>query len=207
MGYWAAMGPSPPRPRNLLVVGDPGAGRTTVLQKLVATLPRVSFGGFVTREVGPRGHQQRLLILEGRQQRLVERPLRRSPEGSGVSIFDPTCLVQHGLPALEHASRTCHVVLVDELGPDEAAVPLVGPRLQGLFDAATPVVATGQPGVELVQRLGRREDTRVLECDPGRRAVLAAEVADLLVEMLESARPTPRGTGPHPAGSGPPSPR
>src|SRR5207244_9636212 len=56
------------RPVNLLVTGRPGSGKTTVIERVVASLPNGAATGFFTREVRERGVRRGFTIqtLDGR---------------------------------------------------------------------------------------------------------------------------------------------
>lgn len=185
--------------RNILLLGDAGAGKTTVLQKTMALLSRRRFGGFFVRTLPggplptrrtspPRGLRERaerhLVVVAGKQRHLSSRPLR-SQVGDGARV-DPTSLLEEGLQALERALEEAEVVVVDDLQDVAALEPRMREPVDRAFTAAPVVLATARHREDAwVAELAAREDTLVLEIAAENRSVLERALADRLSEILE----------------------
>jgi nucleoside-triphosphatase len=107
--------------RTLLITGRPGVGKTTVIQKVAASLgPRA--GGFYTQEIrGPGGRKGfRLVTLPaGGREAVMAHVDIRSRNRVGRYGVDVAALDSVGVAAIRAAIQSCDVIVVDEIGKME----------------------------------------------------------------------------------------
>jgi nucleoside-triphosphatase len=108
-----------PQKRRYLLEAPPGAGKTTVVRRLVTHLKTadVPVGGFTTWELREHGQRRGFVAEE------IDGPnalIAHVDWTHGVTVgryhVDVQALERIALPALEHAQRQGGVVVVDELG-------------------------------------------------------------------------------------------
>ena len=105
--------------RTVLLSGKPGVGKTTLIRKLLPTLPG-SCGGFYTQEIRQRGQRVgfEIITLDGQRTILahIDRPgpPRVSKYGVYVQNVDTVAV-----PALYQAIAEADYVIIDEIGKME----------------------------------------------------------------------------------------
>lgn len=178
-------------PSNRLLVGPPRVGKTRVLQKTMALLPRLRFGGFFCRQI-PQGSGSQLVLVEGRHRELADGVLARPLEVPGMVAFDSATLLDEGVPAIERALAEAQVVVIDQIGDFEASHPEFQAVVRRAFEGPRPVLATCPvPRPPLARELAERNDTLEVSVETGSRALRPQELADALVAILGSARSAP----------------
>jgi nucleoside-triphosphatase len=148
-------------PTKLLLTGDPGCGKTTVLRRVVERLRKsVPMTGFLTDEVRVEGQRQgfRGTTIDGREFVLADREiageLRVGPYGVDLEGLETI-----GLASLEPAADT-RLIVLDEIGKMELLSPAFKHRVEELVEGDVALLATiALRGVGFVKRL--RNDPRV----------------------------------------------
>lgn len=136
------MGSPPPIPRVLLLTGVPGVGKTTLLRRLLATLPGPR-GGFLTAEIreGSARVGFTLETLDGRTGVLAHRRLPGPPRVGAYGV-DLAVLDGLGAASLEAAVAAGSLAVVDEIGKMECASPRFVAALETALGAGGPLLAT-----------------------------------------------------------------
>jgi nucleoside-triphosphatase len=148
-------------PIKLLLTGDPGCGKTTVLTRLVDRLrDRIPLTGTLTIEIREAGQRRGFggVTTDGGEFLLAHRDtggdLRVGPYGVDLRGLETV-----GLPALEPREDTKLIVL-DEIGKMELLSSKFRDRVEALLDGPIPLLATvASTGVGYVRRV--RNDPRV----------------------------------------------
>jgi len=107
--------------KTLLLTGNPGIGKTTIIRKVVAQIGDDA-GGFYTEEiVGPGGRKGfRLITLDGKEATIAHVELRdaKAPRVGRYGV-DVKALERVGVAALRRAMQEKKLVVVDEIGTME----------------------------------------------------------------------------------------
>ena len=171
--------------RVLLLTGQPGVGKTTVIRALQTLLGGWRMAGFTTEEIrqGDRrmGFQGR--TVDGRVVLIAHREFLGSQRvgayGVDVSAIDrlaPSLTPRNGIDAY----------LIDEIGRMECMSKAFDAAVRQLLAVPVRVVATvSAPGAGLVADVKNHPRAQLWEVTPGNRSALPAEI----VAWLQTARP------------------
>jgi nucleoside-triphosphatase len=151
----------------VLLTGNPGSGKTTAIQKIIALLGQRA-GGFFSREVRENGERRgfEIVTLEGEVTRLATRGGEARPPGEigfGNYRVNLEAVEQVAVPAMLEALAEQKVVVIDEIGPMEILSPLFRETVRAILNSNARVVGTiverpepfadevkGHPGVRVV---------------------------------------------------------
>ena len=165
--------------KHLLIIGRPGVGKTTLLQRLVQALRPHPIDGFLTEEL--REHEQRmgfwLSAVDGRQvllaHRRLEEGVRVGPYKVNVGVLDDIAV-----PILQRGLRHAQILFVDELGKMELCSARFERSVQDAFDRGRVVVATaGISQIPFLQAVKRRRDVELIPLTTANRAAVQEELA------------------------------
>ena len=166
------------RPRNILITGLPGCGKTTLVEKIVAQL-NVPVRGFITRESRERGNRVGFSIdtFDGQKEVLAhvncKSRFRVGRYGVQIETID-----RIAVPALKVIS-TDDVIIVDEIGKMECFSSLFRKAVLELLDSPNLVLATiAMKGDSFIQSVKSREDVSVIELNQANRDVLVSSLLD-----------------------------
>ena len=161
------------RKRVLLLTGNPGVGKTTVLMKTVNALKTEGYtvGGMISREAREGGTRVGFEILDlksGRRGWLAQINQRSGPQVGKyrVNIED---LDSIGARAIFDAIESCDVIAVDEIGPMELFSKKFKEAAQRALESGKLVVAVvhWKAQDELIIDARKREDaeTTTVTCE------------------------------------------
>jgi nucleoside-triphosphatase len=164
---------------KILLTGDPGCGKTTVVRRVVERLTdHVSMTGFLTEEIRELGTRKgfRGRTLDGQDFLLAhvdsESDLRVGPYGVEIEGLERV-----GLPSLTPTAKTDLIVL-DEIGKMESFSEVFRERVLELLDGDTAVLATvAVHGVGFVKRVRHHRTASLVRMS---RKSRDAMVGDLL---------------------------
>ncbi|MBI4052139.1 MAG: AAA family ATPase [Elusimicrobia bacterium] len=145
--------------KNLILTGNPGVGKTTLIRE-VALPFRDQLGGFYTQELMEQGKRMGFVLktFDGR-----EGVLARKGRPSSVKLnrygIDLNVLEGVGVEALRLAMRHQKIVVVDEIGSMEILSDLFRETVLACFAASRPVLATirlgSQPFTDSVKKMAQ----------------------------------------------------
>jgi nucleoside-triphosphatase len=186
---------------RVLLTGVPGAGKTTLVSRLVSELQyrEIMVGGFTTRELLEHGARAGFVVeaLGGGSAVLAHVRFTKGPRVGRYRV-DVPAFERVALPALAGAVRAGGVVVVDELGQMELFSEAFVSAFERLFGQDVPVVATVHAKSHPVtDPLKTRADVELLTVTRDAHEELFAQVMDHLLGGLGTApRPgLPGGSG------------
>lgn len=105
--------------RTVLLTGQPGVGKTTLIKKLLAAVPGL-WGGFYTQELrGPGGRLGFEIITLDGQRAILAHVDRRGPARVGKYGVYVENVDAVAVPAVERAVAGADYVVIDEIGKME----------------------------------------------------------------------------------------
>jgi len=154
------------RPPRYFYTGKPGVGKSTIVAAIVEEAKRLGckVGGIVAPEArfGDRRIGFRLVdVGRGVEGWLAKTGYPGPRIGRyGVVVKD---VERIGVPALRYALRECNIIVIDEIGPMELAVPSLGEAIRQALKSRKPLVGvvhralrSRHPDIyKLVARTGR----------------------------------------------------
>jgi nucleoside-triphosphatase len=168
--------------KNLLLTGNPGCGKTTLIQRVVARL-RCPIGGFYTEEIREGGMRLgfKVITFDGQEGKLahigVDSPLRVGKYGVDLKALETV-----GVVSVRHALGENALVVIDEIGPMElfsqAFCQVVLDALDSENVAFGSIVKRSKPFSDQIKA---RPDVTVLEVHRGNRDALVDQVLALLL--------------------------
>ena len=179
---------------KILLTGEPGSGKTTVVRDVVERLAgRVPMTGFITEEIREGGHRVgfRGVTLDGRVFPLAHLrtggPLRVGPYGVDVAGLESI-----GLDALTPEAPGTWVV-IDEIGKMECLSAAFKTRVRQLLDGDTPVIATvAAVGVGFVKKVRHTAGARLFTMTRRESEGMSAEIVRTISRATRSEGGRPR---------------
>ena len=168
---------------NILLAGRPGIGKTTVITRLADLLSNRTIGGFYTEEIREGGQRQGFgaTTFSGGSGVLAHVKLR-SQHRVGRYGVDTSAFEQLVLPEL---TRSCDVLLIDEIGKMECFSTRFVDAVRELLDGPTPVVATvAVSGAGFITEAKTRSDVEVWQVTRDSRDGLPQRLAERVAAIF-----------------------
>ena len=173
---------SPRSPKNVLLTGPPGCGKTTVVRRVVRALGGLRLAGFYTQEVRERGQRVGFEIVGLGGQRCLlahvdwHAHLRVGRYGVEPARLEPIIQAELSLSPGE-----VDVYVIDEIGKMECLCTSFVEAVRGVLDRPAPVLATiALKGGGPIAAVKARPDVRLVPVDPGNRDGLPDQLASVL---------------------------
>lgn len=127
---------------NILIEGEPGIGKTTVIERVLAALGPGA-AGFTTGEIRSGGKRTgfRISSLDGREGILAQVESTGRPR-VGKYVVDLSDLESIGVAALERGLVSARLIVIDEIGKMELFSGRFRQITLECLDSPTPLLAT-----------------------------------------------------------------
>ena len=171
--------------KHLLIIGREGAGKTTLIKRLIQTLRNRSIDGFVTEEYRDNASRVGFWLspLDGRQMLLAHRDL-----ATGIRVgpykVNTAVLEEFAIPVIQRAKTASRILFLDELGRMELSSPRFAQAVREAFDKGPRVVATASIApMAFLNALKQRRDVELIPLTASNREWVAEELGERL-QML-----------------------
>ena len=170
-------------PKNILITGLPGSGKTTLVEKIISQLD-VSTAGFITREIRQQGNRVGFSIdtLDGQNGVLAHVDLKSRFRVGRYGVRIET-IDRIAVPSLK-TSKADVLIVIDEIGKMECLSAVFRKTIMDVLDSANSVLATiAMKGDSFIQGLKSRKDVMVIELNQANRNIV---ISSLLSSIHES---------------------
>jgi nucleoside-triphosphatase len=177
--------------RVLLLSGNPGVGKTTVLMKTVNALKEsgIRVGGMISREVregGARVGFEIIDIASSRRGWLAHVNQKNGPQVGKyrVNIEDLNAI---GVGAVTGAVENCEVIAIDEIGPMELFSEKFKDAAWKALDSGKLVIAVvhWKAKDRLINEAKKREDAEIITVTLENREKLDKQITEKALEFLK----------------------
>lgn len=166
---------------NILLTGEPGIGKTTLIVRILGVIKHLRTAGFYTREIRQGGIRKgfELIDLGGRKSLLshvnIKSHYRVGKYGVDIQGFEEF------LEAIEFFDPPTDLIIIDEIGKMECVSTKFNTLLIRILDSETPVIATiALKGAGIIGQIKRRPDIRLFEMTRNNRDSLVKDITILL---------------------------
>jgi nucleoside-triphosphatase len=178
--------------KNLLLTGNPGVGKTTLLMKLIERSRRYPVTGFFTEEIREAGERVgfRAVTLNGSSAVFAHKDYRTDPNlRVGRYGVKPDVLETLVLPHLEPERKNARLVFIDEIAKMELLSARFKEKVWAVLDSPVPVVAAiSSKGTGFIKHAKSRADAKIITVTLQNRDVLIGqlwrEIEALLAQEL-----------------------
>ena len=177
--------------RVLLLTGDPGVGKTTVLMKAVSVLKEKGYcvGGMISREAHEEGTRVGFEILDlnsGRRGCLAHVNQKAGPQ-VGKYRVNMEDLDFIGAKAIADAVEKCGIIAIDEIGPMELFSEKFKEAARKALESPKPVLAVVHWKVtdKLVNEAKSREDSETFTVTQENRDKLPETIVQKALNFLK----------------------
>jgi nucleoside-triphosphatase len=190
LDFWFITGAYALLKRVLLLTGNPGVGKTTVLMKTVNTLKGrgIRVGGMISREVREGGRRVGFEILDltsSRRGWLAHVNQKSGPQMGKyrVNIEDLNAI---GAQAVTGAVEKCEVIAIDEIGPMELFSEKFKEAAWKALDSRKLVIAVvhWKAQDKLINKAKNREDAETIIVNVGNREKLHEQITEKALKVL-----------------------
>lgn len=175
-------------PSNILLTGQPGSGKTTLIKRVLQHSD-FDVGGFFSNEMR-RGNQRvgfTLDTLDGRRGILAHVDLG-TEHRIGKYYVDVDSLNSVGVHAIRHALKSSEVVVIDEIGKMELLSEEFRTTLLNALADPKPVLGSIMQGKdELTDQIKDRDDVAVFEVTEESRSYLVNEIILRIQRLVENS--------------------
>ena len=174
----------------ILLTGNPGVGKTTVLTKAVSTLKQKGYcvGGMISREVREGGTRVGFELLDlngGRRGWLAHINQKHGPQVGKyrVNLEDLDAI---GAEAITEAVAQCDIIAIDEIGPMELFSEKFKQATRKALESRKPVLAVvhWKAKDRLIREAKNREDTEMFTVTQENRDKLPEAIVEKAVSPI-----------------------
>ena len=168
-------------PKNMLITGLPGSGKTTLIQKIAAELWEYAPVGFFTEEIREQGARKgfKLTSLDRQESGVLAHVNIGGPHRVGKYGVDLEGFEKF-LGKLRLLDSSPRLVIFDEIGKMECLSVKFRGLVASLLDAPVPVIAaiTLKAG-GFIDEVKHRRDVNIFELSERNREAMLQDIADL----------------------------
>ncbi len=167
--------------KNFLLTGEPGVGKTTIIQSVLGEIS-MNAGGFFTQEIKSGKTQKgfQLITLDG-QQCVLATANKKSTYKIGKFGVDIKIMSDIAVPALKQALDGSSLIIIDEIGKMECFSKEFRDIVIRCLDSKIPVLGTIQNFASpFINSITNREDVVIITVTEENRAKIPNHIIEIL---------------------------
>jgi nucleoside-triphosphatase len=171
--------------KNILITGQPGIGKTTVIKKLCDELKNLHPAGFYTVEIREKGIRKgfELISLSGRKGLLahtdIKSPQRVGKYGVDIRGFEDF------LESIPFLYSTTNTIIIDEIGKMECFSKKFKNLINEIMDSDKSIIATiSMKGSGIIAEIKKRDDIKLFEITQSNRYNSFSEILKYIKNYL-----------------------
>jgi len=176
---------------KVLLTGLPGAGKSTVLLKVVERLKLEGYqiGGFITPDVRAGGRRVafKVIDLHSRGEAILASINLKTGPRVGQYRVDLSAFEGVALPALDYAEKECDLICIDEIGRMEFFSQTFRRKIEEIFSSEKPLLAVVHR--DYVRTYENK--ATMLTVTPENRDALVGRILNMIMENREALREKP----------------
>jgi nucleoside-triphosphatase len=173
---------------TLLLTGSPGVGKTTLVRRIIESLPSVRPRGFYTEELREQGERRgfRAISLEGGERVMAHVDLQ-GPHRVGKYVVDVAAIDEIARTSLA-LNRRDRIYVIDEIGRMECLSRAFVDVVSRLLASEVVVIATiGARGGGFIAETKTRDDVELWHVTRANREELVAQGVTWVEERLDNS--------------------
>ena len=172
---------------NILLTGRPGVGKTTLIKKLIDSLP-LSKGGFYTEEIRKGKEKERvgfsLTTLEGDKSTLASLKIK-SPYRVGKYSVDVDDFERVGVESIRKAMLKKQLIIIDEIGKMELFSKKFRDQVIQALDTGLVIATINKGSSSYIDEIKSRKDVSLLEVNYQNRDALLSEITKMVSNLAD----------------------
>ena len=174
--------------KNILITGNPGVGKTTLIQNIISRL-NISAGGFYTAEVRDENGKRwgfKIISLDGREDVLASVEIISSNRVSKYGV-DVAAIDRIGVTSIRNALSRSEMIVIDEIGRMELVSRQFRDIVMEALDSPKPVLGTiAIKSTNIAKKIKERQDSKVIKLTRANFSEIATHVERLLSRSVTS---------------------
>ena len=171
-----------PKPKNILLQGQPGSGKTTLIKNIIQRLGSLKLGGFYTEEIRDTGQRTgfRIQTIDGSKGILAHVDFKHG-QRMGKYRVDVRTFEDLVIPGLKNAAADADLIVIDEIGKMELFSEKFRVAVRACLYADVPVIATVMSNHHpFVDEIKMRADVKRVDVTREEQGFLVEEVLGAL---------------------------